>query len=611
MSPFRAAGPETQASASRGCRRMLLGLVAAGAVVWVAPLCGVDSLLTTPATAGRLVQLLLMAASTGGMLAGITGLLRWRAGDGREERAAALLLCLIGLVATTRLLASALHSSGGEVVAVGLFLGALVSFLAVIGGLTTTESNDGSGPLLLGIAVALSFLAAPTLAPIALGGNWTAGALPGRALLVLGGLGALTAVLVMVRCSRPESRADLLPAVGMVVLLVELRLGQAALGGRSGGAELSAGLLLVAVAFGGIALQAKFGAVVKQQRQLLSSALESLTTIEDRRAVEVASVTDLRHDLRAALFAMASGLEALVHPGSSAGDPEFESLTCALHREATRLMGMLDRERDPAGDVAGETPACDQRGPAVEVEVMETLSSVVLCARAGGLAIELYPSWAPCPVPPTVAETAARVLTTLLDNARHYGKAPVEVVVVAEDSLSVRVTDSGPGVPEHLLAAIFQPGFRGPGRERVAGSGLGLAIGRQLARGLGGDLVAASAPSGGLSVELVLPIARFACLSSSWHDGAHDLRPDDSAGKSEMSRPREIAPRLTEGRHRRAARKDPERQVASLRGLSSGQGEESNPLGRDPWVIAGESGVALREDQERAGQQLSARSAVS
>jgi signal transduction histidine kinase len=73
----------------------------------------------------------------------------------------------------------------------------------------------------------------------------------------------------------------------------------------------------------------------------------------------------------------------------------------------------------------------------------------------------------------------------------------------------VTVTDSGAGIPAAKLESIFEPfvqlGSRPAGVS--GGLGLGLSISRDLARGMGGDLTAASTPGVGATFTLSLPRA--------------------------------------------------------------------------------------------------------
>jgi signal transduction histidine kinase len=69
-----------------------------------------------------------------------------------------------------------------------------------------------------------------------------------------------------------------------------------------------------------------------------------------------------------------------------------------------------------------------------------------------------------------------RVMTNLLDNAiRHTPEGGViEVQLQREgEGIQVRVSDSGPGIPEDLRAGLFvRPSFQSSAREHIGGLGL-------------------------------------------------------------------------------------------------------------------------------------------
>jgi two-component system, OmpR family, sensor kinase len=74
-----------------------------------------------------------------------------------------------------------------------------------------------------------------------------------------------------------------------------------------------------------------------------------------------------------------------------------------------------------------------------------------------------------------------------------------------DKQLEVVVSDHGPGVPPHMLEAIFEPFVRIDQREASRGVGLGLAIARSAVLAHGGTIEASLADSGGLRIRIALP----------------------------------------------------------------------------------------------------------
>ena len=102
-----------------------------------------------------------------------------------------------------------------------------------------------------------------------------------------------------------------------------------------------------------------------------------------------------------------------------------------------------------------------------------------------------------------------QAVTNLIDNAIKFGPEGGEVrvdVAVAGASATVRVRDTGPGVPEVHRGRLTERFFRAPGSERNAGTGLGLSLAKAIAEAHGGDLAFAG-NAGEFEVRLSLPLA--------------------------------------------------------------------------------------------------------
>ena len=106
-------------------------------------------------------------------------------------------------------------------------------------------------------------------------------------------------------------------------------------------------------------------------------------------------------------------------------------------------------------------------------------------------------------------ELLARALSNLVRNAVKYaGEAgPIRVSATGENgTVSIAVSDEGPGVPEELVERIFEPFFRPePSRDRDSGGvGLGLAIVKTCVETCRGTATARNLHPRGFSVTLNL-----------------------------------------------------------------------------------------------------------
>lgn len=143
---------------------------------------------------------------------------------------------------------------------------------------------------------------------------------------------------------------------------------------------------------------------------------------------------------------------------------------------------------------------------AAAVIAVEPLIAPQVAAK--GLAFSL----AGCGVTSLVAradpEKVRQVLLNLLSNAVKFtergGLVTVECAT-ADDRVVMRVTDTGMGIPADQLERIFEPFVQVNARltRSHEGTGLGLAISRDLAHGMGGDLMVKSSPNVGSTFTLV------------------------------------------------------------------------------------------------------------
>lgn len=240
--------------------------------------------------------------------------------------------------------------------------------------------------------------------------------------------------------------------------------------------------------------------------------LDALEAAESRaRSAETRMrqfLADASHDLRTPLAGVITGTEMLLELPASRSEREERLVQVVRQaRRAARLVDdllLMTRLDSPAG--SGEMAPVFQCG-LVDPAFVIGQETELLRMRRPDLIVNVPSD----PVGPIVADPdqLQRAFGNLLDNAA-AACGPGGAVTVQRSSvdsvLTIRILDSGPGVPEQERERIFDRFFRLNGARSGPGSGLGLPISRAIARAHGGDLVCAPCSSGAC-FEMTLPLA--------------------------------------------------------------------------------------------------------
>ncbi len=207
------------------------------------------------------------------------------------------------------------------------------------------------------------------------------------------------------------------------------------------------------------------------------------------------------HELRTPLTAIRGHAEVLSE--GLADDPEARQASVDVIRaESDRLARLVGDLLDLAKLDAHRFTLAQE-----EVELCRLVEHAYHARReeARRRGIEYERSLEADPVVHTDGDRVLQIVTNLIDNA--FAWTPdggrIAVALAAEDgTVSVSVSDTGPGVPAHDRERIFRPFVTGDGS---SGTGLGLAIARELAHALGGEIDLDSEPGYGSRFELRLP----------------------------------------------------------------------------------------------------------
>lgn len=98
-----------------------------------------------------------------------------------------------------------------------------------------------------------------------------------------------------------------------------------------------------------------------------------------------------------------------------------------------------------------------------------------------------------------------QVVVNLLDHALKYGDCSIELTAgIAIRTLTLTISDRGPGIPEHHLKRVFDKFYRLPVPEGAGETGLGLSICKGIVEAHGGS-VRAENRQGGLRLIVALP----------------------------------------------------------------------------------------------------------
>ena len=248
--------------------------------------------------------------------------------------------------------------------------------------------------------------------------------------------------------------------------------------------------------------------MLAEREQLLAAERAAHAEADAANKAKSEFLAVMSHELRTPLNAI-GGHAQLIELGVH-GPVTPEQLTALerIQRSQRHLLGLINGVLNYAKIDAGVVLYS-----ITDVNMDETLSTCEALTAPQARAKQLDLRYVHCDARLTAhadVEKLQQIVFNLLSNAIKFtdagGRVTLDCTVTSSDVIAVRVQDTGHGIPADQLERVFQPFVQVDTKltRSSEGTGLGLAISRELARGMGGELVAESEVGVGSTFTLTL-----------------------------------------------------------------------------------------------------------
>jgi len=247
---------------------------------------------------------------------------------------------------------------------------------------------------------------------------------------------------------------------------------------------------------------------LRAERALKQSQAMTVQALRQRDAVKSSLLSSVSHELRTPLTAIKTMLFSLQHDRESLPPAVRHEFLMGIDRELDYLNRLVSNLLDMSRLEAGTLTL--RREWQILDELLEgAIRRVDPLLGSRPLHIQLAQDLPPISVDGMQFQ---QVLVNLLDNAIKFSSpgSPIRLTAaLAGDSLEVRVTNIGEGVPPNELDRIFDRFYRVESGRSSAfpGTGLGLAICKGIVEAHGGSILAQSVPGEETTILFRIPVA--------------------------------------------------------------------------------------------------------
>lgn len=231
----------------------------------------------------------------------------------------------------------------------------------------------------------------------------------------------------------------------------------------------------------------------------LAESRERLRQTERLAATEEVA-RRVAHEIKNPLSPIALTLEGLVRTRQTRPrefDAAFDAAVRTIQEEIQRIRGILE-------DFSrfGRLPVPRPRPSDLNGVVHQAIALYAENSAQARVVADLDEALPPVSIDP---DRMSEVINNLVGNAVQAllgtGGTITVTTRTAAGGAEIRVSDTGPGLPEEVLRRLFEPYVS----VRIGGTGLGMAIARRIVLDHGGRIEAGNQPGGGACVRIFLP----------------------------------------------------------------------------------------------------------
>lgn len=236
--------------------------------------------------------------------------------------------------------------------------------------------------------------------------------------------------------------------------------------------------------------------------------LRNITAHKELDEAKTNFIATVSHEFKTPIASMKMSLQLLENERIGVLNDEQQNLVTGIKEDAERLLRttgeLLDISQVEAGKWQIKNEPCT-----ISTLVEDAVQANRQAANNKGILLEAN---IPQGLPQVVAdkEKVVWVISNLISNAIRYSYDNSKVIVdVSTDNNSIllRVTDNGVGIPEHYINRVFDRYFKVPGSIK-GGTGLGLAISSEFMQAMGGTISVQSKVGTGTVFTIKLNVAQ-------------------------------------------------------------------------------------------------------